>query len=77
MFIYLFGYFLIADAVNTAFMLVVLCQSKHFAFSFLQQTYFGVLTSTSIATFQYVQRRWDIDAKKMVGQSSLCVCVFV
>jgi len=46
-FIYLFGYFLIADAVNTAFMLVVLCQNKHFEFSFLQQTYFGLAQSAS------------------------------
>jgi len=56
-FIYLFGYFLIADAVNTAFMLVVLCQNKHFEFSFLQQTYFGLAQSASavvsIAAFRH------------------------
>jgi len=46
-FIYLFGYFLIADAINTTFMLVVLCQNERFTFSFLQQTYFGLAQSAS------------------------------
>jgi len=68
-FVFIFGYFLLADAFNTTITLVSICQNEVYAFSFLQITYLGIIQSStsiiSIATFWYVQRHWEIDAKKM------------
>jgi hypothetical protein len=51
-FIYLLGYFLLADAFNTTIQLVYLCQNEFYAFSFLQQSYLGLAqSSTSIIRY--------------------------
>ncbi|KAG9317758.1 MFS general substrate transporter [Chiua virens] len=68
-FVYLIGYFLLADGLNTTGTLVAICQNDKFSFSFLQNTYLGLsqaITSTiSTFGFWYIQRSWKISTKKM------------
>jgi len=68
-FIYLFGYFLMADAYNTTLTLVFLCQNRSYSFSFLKQSYLGFAQSStsviSISAFLYIHKRWKVDAKKL------------
>ncbi|TEB37124.1 hypothetical protein FA13DRAFT_1880245 [Coprinellus micaceus] len=68
-FIYLFGFFLLADGLNTTGTLVSICQNDKFSFSFLQNTYLGLaqaITSTaSTLGFWYIQRYWKISTKRM------------
>ncbi|KAF5333244.1 hypothetical protein D9611_002776 [Ephemerocybe angulata] len=68
-FIYLFGFFLLADGLNTTGTLVAICQNDKFSFSFLQNTYLGLaqaITSTaSTLVFWYIQRYWKISTKRM------------
>ncbi|KAF8512989.1 autophagy-related protein 22-like protein [Gautieria morchelliformis] len=68
-FIYLFAFFLLADGLNTTGTLVTICQNDKFQFSFLQNTYLGLVQAiTSIIStfgFWYIQRYWKIDTKKM------------
>ncbi|KAJ3522913.1 hypothetical protein NMY22_g11679 [Coprinellus aureogranulatus] len=68
-FMYLFGFFLLADGLNTTGTLVAICQNDKFSFSFLQNTYLGLaqaITSTaSTLGFWYIQRYWKISTKRM------------
>ncbi|KAF9461520.1 autophagy-related protein 22-like protein [Collybia nuda] len=68
-FVYLFGFFCLADGLNTTVALVAICQNDKFSFSFLQTTYLGLaqaITSTmSTLGFWYVQRHYKIPTKKM------------
>lgn len=74
-FVYLFGFFLLSDTVNTNVALVSICQNDKFSFSFLQNTYLNLtqaITST-IATlgFWYIQRYWKISTKKMFAVTNV------
>ncbi|KAF9038315.1 MFS general substrate transporter [Hymenopellis radicata] len=68
-FIYLFSFFLLADGLNTTGTLVSICQNEKFSFSFLQNTYLGLVqafTSTaSTLGFWYIQKYWKISTKRM------------
>ncbi|KAF8633811.1 hypothetical protein AX17_004353 [Amanita inopinata Kibby_2008] len=68
-FIYLFGFFLLADGLNTTGALVAICQNDKFSFSFLQNTYLGLaqaITSTmSTLGYWYIQRYFKISTKRM------------
>ncbi|KAH7926783.1 MFS general substrate transporter [Leucogyrophana mollusca] len=68
-FVYLIGFFLLADGLNTTGTLVSICQNDKFSFSFLQNTYLGLsqaITSTiSTLGFWYIQKYWKISTKKM------------
>ncbi|PFH44793.1 hypothetical protein AMATHDRAFT_10828 [Amanita thiersii Skay4041] len=68
-FSYLFGFFLLADGLNTTGALVSIVQNDKFSFSFLQNTYLGLaqaLTSTaSTLGYWYIQRYFKISTKRM------------
>lgn len=74
-FIYLFGFFLLADGLNTSITLVAICQNDKFQFSFLQNTYLGLaqaVTSTmSTLGFWYIQRYFKISTKRMFFVTNL------
>ncbi|KAI0658570.1 MFS general substrate transporter [Cubamyces menziesii] len=74
-FMYLVGFFLLADGFNTTQNLVQICQNDRFQFSFLQNTYLGLaqaVTSTaSTLGFWYIQRYWKISTKKMFAVTNV------
>ncbi|KAK2459947.1 hypothetical protein APHAL10511_008032 [Amanita phalloides] len=79
-FVYLFGFFLLADGLNTTGTLVSICQNDKFSFSFLQNTYLGLaqaLTSTaSTLGFWYIQRYFKISTKRMfIVTNVFTVCI--
>ncbi|KAJ2935692.1 hypothetical protein H1R20_g1400, partial [Candolleomyces eurysporus] len=68
-FTHLFGFFLLADGLNTTGTLVAICQNDKFSFSFLQNTYLGlaqaITSSMSTLGFWYIQKYWKISTKRM------------
>ncbi|KAH9859005.1 autophagy-related protein 22-like protein, partial [Lenzites betulinus] len=74
-FVYLAAFFLLADGFNTSGTLVYLCQNDRFQFSFLQNTYLGLLqavaSTTSTLGFWYIQRHWKIPTKKMFAVTNI------
>ncbi|TXT13410.1 hypothetical protein VHUM_00777 [Vanrija humicola] len=68
-FIYLFSFFLLADALNTTGTLVGIVQNEHIQFSFLQSTYLGIAQAvTSISScyaYWYIQKWKTIPTKRM------------
>ncbi|EIW61401.1 MFS general substrate transporter [Trametes versicolor FP-101664 SS1] len=74
-FIYLAAFFLLADGFNTTGTLVYICQNDRFKFSFLQNTYLGlvqaVASTTSTLGFWYIQRYWKIPTKKMFAVTNV------
>ncbi|TFK64245.1 MFS general substrate transporter [Pluteus cervinus] len=69
-FIYLFGFFLLADGLNTTLVLIFICQNATFTFSFLENTYLTLAQTLAGAAgmlgFWYIQRYWKISTKKML-----------
>ncbi|KAF8321694.1 hypothetical protein DL93DRAFT_2163290 [Clavulina sp. PMI_390] len=61
-FLYLIGYFLLADAFNTTNTLVSICQNAVFEFSFLQITYLSFVQS--VTSFSR-HKRWKLHTKKL------------
>jgi hypothetical protein len=63
------------QGLNTTNILVFICQNDKFSFSFLQNTYLGLLQATasmaSTLGFWYIQRYWKISTKNMVGSLPL------
>ncbi|KAI0355404.1 MFS general substrate transporter [Trametes cingulata] len=74
-FIYLAAFFLLADGFNTTGTVVLLCQNDRFQFSFLQNTYLGlvqaVACTASTLGFWYIQRYWTIPTKKMFAVTNV------
>ncbi|KAI0677634.1 MFS general substrate transporter [Trametes maxima] len=74
-FIYLFGFFLLADGFNTSGTVVYLCQNDKFHFSFLQNTYLGlaqaIASTVSTLGYWYIQRYWKISTKKMFAVTNI------
>ncbi|KDQ15698.1 hypothetical protein BOTBODRAFT_31584 [Botryobasidium botryosum FD-172 SS1] len=70
-FIYLVAFFLLADGINTTISLVLIVQNDKYQFSFLQNTYLGMVQGASsvvaCVACLYIQRYFKISAKRMLG----------
>ncbi|KDQ15699.1 hypothetical protein BOTBODRAFT_285619 [Botryobasidium botryosum FD-172 SS1] len=69
-FFFLAAFFFLADGANTTATLLVIIQNNQFQFSFLKNTYFGIVRSVASVVgctlFYLIQRRWKINTKTML-----------
>ena len=64
------------QGLNTTITLVHICQNVRFTFSFLENTYIGLVhegtSLVGLVMYWYIQRSWKIEPKKMARLLGVC-----